>query len=73
METLLTEEQVSKLWQISISTLRYWRNSGDGPNFFKVGRLVRYSEGALEAYLQRGLRVSSAKATVEEVFNRVAR
>jgi DNA-binding transcriptional MerR regulator len=72
MTNLLTERQAAERIAIPVSTLRYWRSAGEGPNFFKFGKYVRYSEGALEEYLQRALRVSSARATVEEVFNRVA-
>jgi len=38
---LLTETQVSMVFNISINTLRYWRQCGDGPNYIKLGKLVR--------------------------------
>jgi hypothetical protein len=71
LPSLLTEDQVSERWNIPVSTLRYWRGSGEGPNFLKLGRLVRYDAAALEAYLQREcLRVQRTRATVEEVVQR---
>lgn len=37
---LLDEQEVSKRLSVSVNTLRYWRVSGDGPNYVKLGRLV---------------------------------
>jgi len=53
---MYTEEQVSEILQVSISQLRKWRmkqhqNSGEGPPFRKIGRLVRYPEQGLLAYI----------------------
>lgn len=67
---LLTEIQVSIIFNISVNTLRYWRHCGDGPNYIKMGKLVRYHEAELESYVQRKTCVSKARATAEE--NRVA-
>lgn len=63
---LLDEREVSKRLSVSINTLRYWRLSGDGPNWVKLGRLVRYDAAALENFVGRNLRVSKARATTEE-------
>ena len=67
---LLTETQVSMIFNVSINTLRYWRHCGDGPNYIKMGKLVRYHAAELESYVQRRTCVSKARATAEE--NRVA-
>jgi hypothetical protein len=67
---LLTEAEVSRVFHVSINTLRYWRQCGDGPNYIKMGRLVRYDAAELESYVQRKTCVSKARATAEE--NRVA-
>lgn len=32
-------------------TLANWRNIGTGPAFYKIGRLVRYDEDILDAWL----------------------
>ncbi len=53
---MYTEEQVSAMLQVSLSQLRKWRmkqNKGKqlGPPFRKIGRLVRYPEQALQAYI----------------------
>jgi integrase len=42
------EQEVSRRLSVSVNTLRYWRASGDGPNYVKLGRLVRYDAVALE-------------------------
>ncbi len=63
---LLTETQVSMIFNVSINTLRYWRHCGDGPNYIKMGKLVRYHEGELESFVQRKTCVSKARATAEE-------
>jgi hypothetical protein len=53
---MYTEEEVAAMLRVSLSQLRKWRikrNKGrvDGPPFRKVGRLVRYPERALQAYV----------------------
>jgi hypothetical protein len=53
---MFTEEQVADMLQVSLSQLRKWRmrkNEGrrSGPPFRKIGRLVRYPEAALRAYV----------------------
>ncbi len=63
---LLDEREVSKRLSVSINTLRYWRLSGDGPSWVKLGRLVRYDAAALESFVGRNLRVSKARAITEE-------
>jgi hypothetical protein len=56
---MYTEEQVSEMLQVSLSQLRKWRmkenlSKQPGPPFRKVGRLVRYPEAALLAYINGG-------------------
>jgi hypothetical protein len=48
----LTEREVSQQLHLSLGLLRKWRITGKGPRFIKVGRLVRYSRGDVEAFLQ---------------------
>src|SRR5262245_40312507 len=54
---LYTEQQVSELLQLSRSQLRKWRmgwsrGKQDGPPFKKIGRLIRYPESGLKAYIE---------------------
>jgi predicted DNA-binding transcriptional regulator AlpA len=62
---LIDEQEVSRRLSVSVNTLRYWRLSGDGPDYVKLGRLVRYDSVALEKFISRNLRVSKARATME--------
>lgn len=66
MRQLMTERQVSDRLQVSLSTLRYWRQVGDGPNWFKLNRLVRYDAAEISRFVESGLRTSSARATAEK-------
>lgn len=51
MEKLLTPEEVADLLQVPVQTLSYWRYTGTGPRFVRVGRHVRYDEGAVRRWL----------------------
>lgn len=39
---LLTEQEAGAFLGISFRTLQAWRVQGVGPNFCKIGRMVRY-------------------------------
>ncbi len=69
---LLTEKQVSERWNVSLNTLRFWRSTGDGPPYVKLGRSVRYNVSALEKYLRRNTCESKTRATAEEALQHVA-
>lgn len=43
------------------ATLRYWRCVGGGPDFIKMGRSVRYSQAALDDYLERNSKNSTSE------------
>lgn len=47
----MAEEQVSKLLNVSVASLRRWRLERRGPAFIKVGSLVRYKPEDLEQWL----------------------
>jgi len=72
LSELVTEQQVSERWNISLNTLRYWRSVGEGPPYVKIGRSVRYNVPALERYLRRHTCESTTRATAEEAFQYVA-
>jgi excisionase family DNA binding protein len=38
---------------ISPKTLNDWRSAGRGPDYLKIGTLVRYRQSDLDAYLER--------------------
>jgi predicted DNA-binding transcriptional regulator AlpA len=58
----LDERQVAELINISVSLLRKWRRLQDGPPWVKLGRVVRYLETDLRAWLEaRTVTTSSAE------------
>lgn len=52
MAKLLTEKEAADQLNTHYTTLRGWRYSGGGPEYVKVGgRLVRYKQAAIDAYI----------------------
>lgn len=51
MDTLLTETQVSEKLQVSLACLRRWRLRGEGPQYVKVGPLVRYRPEHIDGWV----------------------
>jgi excisionase family DNA binding protein len=51
MNTLLTEEEVAERLHVSLASIRRWRLERRGPQFIKVGSLVRYRPDDLESWL----------------------
>ena len=49
---LRTLTQAAEYLAISARTLRNWRSLGLGPQALKVGSLVRYRQGELDAWLE---------------------
>ncbi len=47
----LTEFQTAQLLSISVSGLRKWRRKGCGPQFVRLGRLIRYRVVDIELWL----------------------
>ena len=51
---LLKAEDVADMTSVALQTLANWRSLGKGgPAWFKVGRLVRYDESAVDEWLDR--------------------
>lgn len=49
-DELLTVEEVSTLFRVPAATLRYWRQHGQGPRSFKLGRRILYRRSDLTAW-----------------------
>jgi predicted DNA-binding transcriptional regulator AlpA len=49
---LLDQNEVAEMLNVSPKTLEYWRWKKKGPQFFKLGRLVRYYQQDIFRYLQ---------------------
>jgi helix-turn-helix protein len=51
MQELLTEQEVARQIKVSLASLRKWRVERRGPQFCKVGALVRYRPEDLEEWM----------------------
>ncbi len=60
LENLLSENEISQIFGRSIPTLQKDRLRGNGPPFIKIGRLVRYSPSAVQAWLDDQVRRSTS-------------
>jgi predicted DNA-binding transcriptional regulator AlpA len=60
-ERLLTARDAADVLHLSHSWLAKSRMRGDGPPFVKLGRSVRYGEGALREWLQSQTRRSTSE------------
>jgi predicted DNA-binding transcriptional regulator AlpA len=68
VEHLLNQKQAARLLGVSVRTLERHRVCGTGRRFCRIGRLVRYRQCDLEAWVAQSLRTSTA----EEVQSRGA-
>jgi predicted DNA-binding transcriptional regulator AlpA len=57
---ILREGDAAAYLGLSVKTLQKWRLTGQGPEFIKQGRCVRYALQALEAWLDRCRRKSTS-------------
>ena len=60
-ERLLTPKEATQLLRLSLSWLAKARMRGDGPPYVKLGRSVRYREGALVQWLKSRARLSTSE------------
>jgi predicted DNA-binding transcriptional regulator AlpA len=60
IEPLLTPEQAAKILSVSTSYLAKSRVDGDGPEFVKIGRAVRYPESSLRKFIKARTRTSTS-------------
>ena len=51
-EDFLTLQEVAEILRVPVNTLRWWRQRGDGPPFFKIGRHLVTTIGDLRVWLQ---------------------
>ena len=60
-ERLLTAREAADFLRLSLSWLAKARMRGDGPPYVKLGRSVRYREGALVQWLKSRARLSTSE------------
>jgi predicted DNA-binding transcriptional regulator AlpA len=51
-DTLLTEQDVSRITHMSLPTVRRWRLFKRGPKYLKIGAAVRYRTEDISAWLE---------------------
>lgn len=62
---LMNESQsAAYLGSLTAKTLQAWRVRGGGPAFIKVGRLVRYRQSDLDAWIESRRHESTSKLVV---------
>lgn len=49
---LLTLAEVAAILRVPVNTLRWWRQRGSGPVFFKIGRHLVTTVGDLRAWIE---------------------
>ena len=59
---LVSTKQLSKMWDMPESTLRYWRCAGIGPAYVKLGGRIKYDLADVEAYVRTNKRKPSVRA-----------
>jgi excisionase family DNA binding protein len=68
-QTLLTETEVAKQLRVSLAALRKWRVLNRGPQFLKIGSLVRYRQADINQWLESVL-VGGGPQDPDEVMPR---
>ena len=58
---LLTAKEAARLLKVSLSWLAKARMRGDGPPYVKIGRSIRYPEGALLQWTKGHLHLSTSE------------
>lgn len=55
------EDEVAARFRISVKTVQKWRQTNRGPRYVKVGRLVRYRESDIQAWLNEQTRTNTTQ------------
>ena len=50
--TYLTPKEVGEIFGLKVGTLSQWRNKGIGPDYFKLGKAVRYKREEIEKFIE---------------------
>jgi excisionase family DNA binding protein len=51
LDRLMTITDLSEMLGVPVDTLYGWRNRGEGPAGYRIGRHVRYRRATVEAWL----------------------
>jgi hypothetical protein len=58
-EDFLTLAEVAAILRVPVNTLRWWRQRGEGPRFFKIGRHLVTTIGDLRVWIETQKRSGS--------------
>lgn len=53
METLMDKKQLAELLSVSVKTIDLWMSQGKGPRPVRIGKLVRFKQSDVEAFIQQ--------------------
>ena len=51
-DELLTLDDVAEILMTPVNTVRWWRQTGTGPEFFKIGRRLYTTVGDLRTFIR---------------------
>lgn len=51
-DELLTLDDVAEILSAPVNTVRWWRQTGTGPEFFKIGRRLYTTVGELRRFIR---------------------
>jgi predicted DNA-binding transcriptional regulator AlpA len=61
MDSLLNQKQAAYVLGLSVRTLERHRVAGTGPRWARLGRLVRYRQSDLTAWVESNVRLSTSE------------
>jgi excisionase family DNA binding protein len=53
--SFLSEKQTATYLSISLSTIRRWRKARKGPQFYRVGNVIRYRRDDVDHFIQQNM------------------
>jgi Helix-turn-helix domain len=59
---LVSTKELSEIWGVPESTLRYWRSAETGPAYVKLGGRIKYDLADVERYVRANKRMPSVRA-----------
>ena len=59
---LVSTKELSEIWGVPESTLRYWRCAEMGPPYVKLGGRIKYDLADVEHYVRANKRMPSVRA-----------
>jgi len=61
-EELLTLSEAAEILKVPVNTLRWWRQLGTGPEFFKIGRHLVTTVGDVRGFIRQQRRAARPAA-----------